>query len=442
MFRLRAVLAALLLGAPFTASAAEITRLASSFDEDDPFDLFIDVGFSRTQNRSKIVREQLAPGGGGRSDATELWFRGSDSRLNIDLSIGLYRDLQFSFSLPLVLQQNDNYAFVAGTTEENSTIINNCINPDGTLTNPSCPSTGTGERALFTVGSNGITSRRGGLGNMRFGLAYAFFNQRTDPSKPDWIIGLDYEAPTAAQRDPSIDNTLDEERGNVGDRVHKYTFYTALSRRVGVAEPYFKAHYTLPVAGPGIYSNCFNRTVNTNGTFASPTLGRPENCFAANSPWGRKETGIQAPHMAGFLVGSEFLAFNDKTKGQQFALDVRAIGNYVGRGRYYNELSAALRKLLATQDYFQAGGQLGVTASAGSAFRLRASGTFLYNTDHTLTDEVIGKDSDDPGEEIDVTGNPVELNPNFDFRTDLVSRRFRASESKTFRLDVMASFMF
>ncbi len=37
MFRLRAVLAALLLGAPFTASAAEITRLASSFDEDDPF---------------------------------------------------------------------------------------------------------------------------------------------------------------------------------------------------------------------------------------------------------------------------------------------------------------------------------------------------------------------------------------------------------------------
>lgn len=431
MFRLRAVLAALLLGAPFTASAADITRLASSFDEDDPFDLFIDVGFSRTQNRSKIIRERLASEGG---DKAEVWFRGSDSRLNIDLSLGLYKDLQFSFSLPLVLAQNDNYTYVLGTDETNSTINNNCINPNGTLTSPTCTSTGAGESNLFgSMGDAGITSKRGGLGNMRFGLAYAFFNQKTDSSKPDWIVGLDYEAPTAAQRDPSIDNALlGSERGNVGDRVHKYTFYTALSRRIGVAEPYFKAHYTLPVAGPGIYSNCFN----------PDTLGRPENCFAPGTPWNRKETGIQSPHMAGFLVGSEFLAFNDTTKKQQFALDLRAIGNYVGRGRYYNELSAAMRKLLATQDYFQVGGQLGVTASAGSAFKLRASGTFFYNTDHTLTDEVIGKDSDDAGEDIDVTTNPREVNPNFDFRTDLVSRRFRAAESKTLRLDVMASFMF
>jgi hypothetical protein len=431
MFRLRAVLAALLLGAPFAASAAEITRIASSFDDDDPFDLFIDVSFARTQNRSKIVREQLAPGGGGRTDANELWYRGVDSRLNIDLSIGLYRDLQFSFSLPLVLQQNDSYAFVSGTNESNSTIVNNCVEPNGAPV-PNCA------KGLFTVPS---TSKRGGLGNMRFGLAYAFFSEGKDPSKPNWIVGIDYEAPTASQRDPSLDNTLSDARGNVGDRVHKYTFYTSFSRRMGVADPYFRAHYTLPVAGPGIYSNCFNRTVNTDGSIESPTLGRPENCFAPDSPWSRKETGIQAPHMAGFLMGSEFLAFNDKTKGQQFALDLRAIGNYVTSGRYYNELSAAMRKLLATQDYFQVGGQLGVTASAGSAFRLRASSTFLYNTDHVLTNEVIGQDVNGSGS-VDVTGNPVEVNPNFDFRTDLASRRFRATEGTVFRLDVMASFMF
>jgi hypothetical protein len=427
MFRLRAVLATLLLGAPLSASAAEVTRIASSFDDDDPFDLFLDVSFARTQARSKIVREQLAPDGSGRIDATELWHTAVDSRLNIDLSIGLYRDLQFSFSLPLVLQQNDSYEFVAGTTEQNSTIVNNCVRPDGSVL-PGCSATNnTGAVSLFTVPT---THKRGGLGNMRFGLAYAFFSEEKDPSKPNWIVGLDYEAPTASLRDPSVDNTLGE-RGNVGDRVHKYTFYTSLSRRMGVAEPYFKAHYMLPVAGPGIYSNCFNPT----------NLGRPENCFAPGSPWSRKETGIQYPHMAGFLFGSEFTAFNDKTKGQQFALDLRAIGNYVASGRYYNELSAAMRKLLATQDYFQVGGQLGVTASAGSAFRLRASSTFLYNTDHTLTDEVIGQDINNNGS-VDVTENPLELNPNFDYRTDLASRRFRATEGKVFRLDVMASFMF
>lgn len=439
MYRLRAVLAALTLGAPLAASAADITRIASSFDDEDPFDLFIDVSFERTQNRAKITREQLTgpdpdPDTGltGRRDAAELWYKGVDSRLNIELAIGLYRDLEFSFAVPLILQQNDGYSFVSGTNYENSTIVNNCLNPDGSLIDPNCPSTGAGARSLFTVPS---TAKRGGLGNMHFGLAYAFFNQERDETKPMWILGIDYEAPTAKLRDPSEDNTETGERGNVGDRVHKYTFYTALSRKLGIAEPYFRAHYTLPVAGPGIYSNCFNREEDGS----SPTLGTPENC--GTGPWNRKETGIKAPHQAGFLFGTTFTAFNDRTKNQQFALDLRAIGNYVSSGRYYNELSSAMRKLLATQDYFQVGGTLGATASAGEAFRLRASGTFLYNTDHTLTDEKIGQDIDGNGE-VDVTENPGEINPNFDFRTDLTSRRFRATESKTFRLELAATFSF
>lgn len=427
MYRLRAVLAALTLGAPLAASAAEITRIASSFEENDPFDLFIDVGFERTQTRAKITREQLDPTGeNGRIEASEVWFKGVDSRLNIDLAIGIYKDLEFSFGLPLILQQNDSYGFVSGTDENNSTIIRNRLQPNGELI------PGGEEQALFTVPS---TSKRGGLGNMRFGLAYAFFNQADDDTKPTWILGIDYEAPTAKLRDPSQDNTeATEERGNVGDRVHKYTFYTSFSRKLGVAEPYFRAHYTLPVTGPGIYSNCFNRTEDGS----SPTLGTPENC--GQGPWNRKETGIKAPSMAGFVFGTEIATYNNKNKNQQFSLDLRTIGTYVSRGRYYNELSSALRKLLVSQDYFQVGGMIGATASAGEAFRLRATGTFLYNTNHTLTDEDLGKDLDNNGT-IDVE-SPNELNPSFDYRTDLPSRRFRATESKTFRLELSATFAF
>ncbi|SES93554.1 hypothetical protein [Stigmatella erecta] len=426
MYRLRAVLAALTLGAPLAASAAEITRIASSFEENDPFDLFIDVGFERTQTRAKITREQLDPAGeAGRIEASEVWFKGVDSRLNIDLAVGIYKDLEFSFGLPLILQQNDSYGFVSGTTDENSTIVHNRLQPNGD------PLPGGGEQALFTVPS---TSKRGGLGNMRFGLAYAFFNQADDDTKPTWILGIDYEAPTAKLRDPSQDNTeVTDERGNVGDRVHKYTFYTAFSRKLGVAEPYFRAHYTLPVTGPGIYSNCFNRSGNE-----SPTLGTPENC--GKGPWNRKETGIKAPSMAGFVFGTEIATYNNKNKNQQFSLDLRTIGTYVSRGRYYNELSSALRKLLVSQDYFQVGGMIGATASAGEAFRLRASGTFLYNTNHTLTDEDLGKDLNGNGR-IDLE-NSEELNPSFDYRTDLPSRRFRATESKTFRLELSATFAF
>ena len=91
MFRLRAVLAALLFGAPLAANAAEITRIASSFDEDDPFDLILDAKFHRTQTHTKIVREQLT-GSQGLIERPEVWHKGSDTRLDINLAIGLYKD--------------------------------------------------------------------------------------------------------------------------------------------------------------------------------------------------------------------------------------------------------------------------------------------------------------------------------------------------------------
>lgn len=435
MHRLRAVLAALTLGAPLAASAADITRIASSFEDDDPFDLFIDVGFERTQTRAKIVREQLNPPPGSsdsndRSLASELWYKGVDARLNLELAFGLYRDLEFSFTLPLVFQQNERWDRTSQATDENSTITNNCLNADGSLRDPDCLRTGTGALPLFGIPQE---SFRGGLGNMRFGLAYAFFKQEKDPTKPTWIVGLDYEAPTAKQRDPSVDTTDPDERGNIGDRVHKYQIYTAFSRRIGVAEPYFRAHHTIPVRGPGIYSNCDQAITNPGN------LGAPGNC--GTGPWTRKELGIKAPTQTGILFGMELVPFEKPAKSQKFALDVRGIGNYVGSGRYYNELSAALRKLLTSEDYFQVGGMLGINASAAESFTIRASGTFLYNTDHTLTAEEIGQDLDGNGE-VDTERDLRELNPTFDWRYDLVSRRFRAVESTTFRFDLSATFSF
>jgi hypothetical protein len=431
MHRLRAVLAAVTLGAPLAASAADITRIASSFEDDDPFDLFIDVGFERTQTRAKIIREQLLPDDqeGTRIDATEVWYKGVDARLNLDLAFGLYRDLQFSFRLPLVFQQNERWDYTSVSSDENSTIRNNCLNADGTVIGGCLedPSRGI---PLFGVPQE---SFRGGLGNLHFGLAYAFFKQEKDPTKPTWIVGLNYEAPTAKQRDPSADTTDPETRGNIGDRVHKYQIYTSFSRKLGVAEPYFRASYTIPVRGPGIYSNCDLRNS------APEDLGAPGNC--GTGPWTRKELGIKAPELAGMLFGLELVPFEKPQKSQRFALDLRAMGNYVGSGRYYNELSAALGKLLTTEDYFQVGGMLGATANAAESFTIRASATFLYNTDHTLTAEEIGRDVDGNGEVDTAPGSP-DLNPTFDWRYDAVSRRFRAVESTSVRFDLSAAFSF
>ena len=67
-------------------------------------------------------------------------------------------------------------------------------------------------------------------------------------------------------------------------------------------------------------------------------------------------------------------------------LDARLIGNYVSAGRYYNELSQLLGKLLETQDHVQLGGRLAFLTNT-DFFTLRLGTQLLYNTAHTLTQE-------------------------------------------------------
>ncbi|MFZ5468309.1 MAG: hypothetical protein ACOZIN_02630 [Myxococcota bacterium] len=428
-------LGALLLVGAFAgpASAAELTRIASSFDAKDPFGMFLDVGYERTQHRTKIVREFHQQG--TLEDVTELRYVGIDSRLNLDLRLGLWQDLEFRYGLPIVFQQHRRWRFDSNTGPNNSTISNNCLQANGELLDPGCPTTGAGQRPLFEVGDT-TDSYRAGLGDMTFGLAYAFFNQRRDDTKPTWILGIDYTAPTTAMLDPTV-TTARDSAGALGDRHHKYKFYTSLSRRVGVADPYFQIHYTLAYRGPGWYSNCDNPDPRT--------MGRPENCNTEQ--WTRSDTGIRLPHVGGIVFGSEFNAYDLPSKHQKFAIDLRGYVTYVSEGRYYNEMSDLFAKLLYTQDHLQLGGQFGIVAHAAEYVHLRASAALLYNTEHNLTDETIGKDFAGPGGQgpngtVDITQVPIELNPNFDWRTDMVSRRFRATETSIFRLDLSASFNF
>ncbi|MBF5043940.1 hypothetical protein FGE12_16190 [Aggregicoccus sp. 17bor-14] len=415
----RVVLAALVLGAPLTAGAAEVTRLASSFEENDPFGLFVDLGFERTQRNASITHETQA--GGAPADRAELNFRGVDSRLNIDVKVGLYRDLQLSFRLPVIIQQNQRWDYAAGNTAATSTITNNCLNADGTSAAPGC-------QPLYGVPAE---SFRGGLGNMTFGLAYAFFNQDRDETKPTWVVAFDYEAPTAALLNPTEDTSDADSRGGVGDRTHKYTFSTALSRRIGVAEPYFRASYTLPYRGPGWYSNCDDPDPSR--------MAHPENCNTA--AWTREDTGIRMPHEAGVLFGSEFAVWDNPAKQQKVRLDARLIGNYVSSGRYANELSQLAHKLLDTQDYLQLGGRVGFYASATDFFQLRLGTGLVYNTAHDLTRAELGKDVNGDGK-VDSSAGSDELNPDFDFRADLPGRRFRINAEYDFSVDLTLAFNF
>jgi hypothetical protein len=430
MSRFRAVVLALA-ALPLAAPAAEVTRIASSFEDNDPFGMFVELGFERTQQKALITHELHMDG--AVQDVPELRYLKQDARLNMDLRIGLWKDLELHYGLPLVFQHNESWGDAKRREDQKSSVAANefnCVQANGELVDPACPTTGAGSRSMMPLGVPG-SSVRGGLGDMVFGLAYAFFNETKDDTKPTWIGGFEYQAPTADALDPTLPAT-NATRGKIGERVHRYKLYTSFSRKMGgVVDPYFHAYWVFPYRGSGSYSNCDHPDPST--------MARPENCNT--DQWKREVTGITIPQRGGMFFGSEFTFYNEKAKHQQLALDLRVIGDYVGAGRYYNELSGQFGKLLTSGDYFMAGGAVGINANATDYVTIRVHGTLLYTTPHGLTEESQGRDQNGNGT-IEFVSNPIEINPNFDFRADAPSRRFRIAEDWTFRIDMNVSINF
>lgn len=423
MKRLGALLIACL---AVSASAAELTRVASSFEEKDPFGMFLDFSYLFTQDKGRIVREwyQL----GDLQDVTEFNYLRRDHVLGIDAHIGLYKDLELHVGVPIVFGQDRTWNYAAGTNAGNTTTVHNCPpDPSGSMCEN--PVTRTGQ--LFQLGQPPAASYRSGLGDFTFGIAWNAFVQKKDPSKPNWTLRFDYTAPTAAMLNPTT-ITSNSSRGAIGDRVHRYTFSTAVSKKVSrYVEPYSGIWYTLPWRGPGFYSNCDDAS--------DERQGRPQNCGL--EVWDRAETGIKPTHQGGATMGIEVTPFAREDRHQRVTFDFRTFFNYTSEGRYYNEMSDLFGKLLYTSDYGTVGGQFGFIGQAAEFVTLKASTSIAYNTERFLTREEVGKDFK-PGEGVDFSRTPEEINPNYDFRIDRVGRRFRIQENYVFRIMVTAYFNF
>ncbi len=87
--------------------------------------MYIDASYQFTEERGKITREwyQTAQS----IDVSELRYQMLDQRLNLDLHLGIYKDVEFHFRLPIVFQQDRTWQFAAGTDATNSTIYQNCL---------------------------------------------------------------------------------------------------------------------------------------------------------------------------------------------------------------------------------------------------------------------------------------------------------------------------
>ena len=259
---------ALVAGLSQDANAAEVTRVASSFDQDfngNAFDLHFGVSYDFDFKKAAVLREW---GSGGKNNlARDLIYRQFRHTVTPMLEIGLWHDISVYVAMPVVVSDNRNYSFdkeqggdcvfpqdPATTGYDPGTA--NCVNKtnstsirDGIIPRDGFDSfEDTNPYGEFTDPETDMIFRsptRRGLDQIHVGMKFGILNQARKSHLPNWVIGLEGRFSIAKPMTFSRAIQTDDPSGNhrVGRGVHELGAWTALSRRYRWLDPFFGAHW-------------------------------------------------------------------------------------------------------------------------------------------------------------------------------------------------------
>ena len=441
MGRLSAVFtAASLLALAAPTRAAELTHVATAAEPDSAFNLDLSVRWERTQKKATITRERATAANppsepfGRVDDVPELSYGEITNVIIPRLAFGVYQDVELHFELPYYLGQDVSWKYASGiTVDSDSTISTNNINADGVSCGAgvNCP--------LFPARVDDTTVYHGGvLGDLKAGVAWGIFSDVKDDTKPYWLVGLDVTFPTSALYDPWAGRdqsnfflspyNLPSKVAGVGHKIWKFDLQTALSKRMGKIDPYFKAHLELPRRFSSTYSNCDHvNDPNAPPPGAAFTSVTRTNCGLAQ--W-KDEAGAKLPVTTGVIFGIEFVPLEDRFEGQRVVIDTRLTADYTSKSRWYNELTDATGKLLYTEGYMQVSGLISMLFRASRYIAVQGQAGYTFETSHLLTGEPLGVTA-----AADINTSPNQ-NPNFDWRWDAPGRRFRITSAGSINLQV------
>jgi hypothetical protein len=312
-----------------TAQAAEVTRVASSFEDDDVFDLHFGVTYDYQFKRAAVLREWNT--GTPTDDRTQLVkdliYRQQRHTLTPTLEIGLWHDLAIYASLPVVLADIRDYSFdkraddcsfgneapATCVDKDNSTTLRDEIVPyngfDATNTaNPFRQFTGPGTDLIFKA------PNRRGLDQIHVGIKYGILNEEKRTHMPNWVVGLEGRFAVGRAMTFSRDITVDDPSGNhrVGRRVHELGLWTSLSRRYRFLDPFFTAYWRQSIRASGSQFTDFS------------SLGAQ---------------GSRAPQsQAGITVGGEIVPWERKAKNLKVSILLQGSAELHYGGRAYSEV--------------------------------------------------------------------------------------------------------
>jgi hypothetical protein len=331
------------------AEPGEVTNVVDAFDEGNPFDIHVTLGFQQSFYGGKIRRESsipqgtLATGNFTSPLMNVAQYKEVTSRLNTRIDVGLFRDIGFYLRMPLILSNSRELSDLQGSSKVQSVVLQ-----------------GAPGEQLFSLPFK--SPNRSGIEYLAAGLDFGIFNQARDASKPTWVFGfegrfnvsepmhacngggkglnqgnqqvecadpsdIDRDGKSAGDSQTQSGFTRDEQgrslegsfnggrKAGVSRGTTTLEVHTMVSRRIKYLEPYggFRA------------------------TFEFPT---------GSSDYGRSDVGTvvarRPPIQGWFTLGTQVIPYELREKFQRLTFDFRFTGTYRSEGRDYSPLFDAI----------------------------------------------------------------------------------------------------
>lgn len=322
---------------------AEITQVVDAFDDTDPFDLNLTLGYQQTWSSATIRRETFIAqpglsGGGFINDTMNIGtYSQSTSRLNTRADIGIYKNVALVLRMPIILSDDRKIEGVDGSDKRQSVVLE-----------------GAPGEQLFRLPFNSPT--RSGIEYFAVGLDVGVMDQYRDRTKPTWVIGV--EGRFDVSEPMHACNASPKPLNQPGKQVD--CAYPSDINRNGVSG---ESIYNTPNASnlEGTFSGARKPGVSrgTTGLEAHTFLSKrikyiePYGGFRAlfefqsnSSDYGGtslKGSLVNHPPLRGSIImGMSVIPWEVRDQFQRITFDFRLTGTYVSEGRDYSELFDAL----------------------------------------------------------------------------------------------------
>jgi hypothetical protein len=310
---------------------AEVVDVIDAFDDKDPFDLTLSLGFSQSWKSARITREtsitqdEFSSGGFTANTLNVGEYSEATTRLLTRADIGVYKDVALFVRMPIILSNDRKIEGVDGSENRQGLALQGLP----------------GER-LFQLPFNSPT--RSGIEYLAVGLDVDLMNQWRDATKPTWVFGVEgrfsVSEPMHACNDAAPTGRVS--CANAGD-VNQ----NGVANESSLEADHFSGGRTAGVSR-GTTGLAFHTVMSKRIKYIEPYAGISGLFEFQNASSDFGQTDVEGalvnhpPFEGTLMLGMAVMPWEALDRFQRIELDFRFGGTYRSEGRDYSELFDAL----------------------------------------------------------------------------------------------------